>query len=206
MPSSKTSRKKESDKIEKDLIPNLGTVLKDGVEYAKLRHLVEVKTGMKNEIDSMYNSPNVEKYEVGSKISIVDLMAELKTDMTLPTDADLLANFQLGIGLILEKWLMKFSHYSVKLKKNKNKLKSLEAKIIQEYKRNPAVYNGVLVDEKESRNIVLIHPEYIELLEQINNIEVIMDVIDKAMAQIGSLSFHVNNSVNIAKLQIGLLS
>lgn len=202
----RTSRKKESEKIEKDLAPNLGTVLKDGVEYAKLRHLVEVKTGMKSDIDLMYNSTQVKTYETNSKVSIVDLMAELKTDMTLPTDADLLANFQLGIGLILEKWLMKFSQYSVKLKKNKNKLKSLEAKIIQEYKRNPAVYNGVLVDEKESRNIVLIHPEYIELLEQINNIEVIMDVIDKAMAQIGSLSFHVNNSINIAKLQIGLMS
>ena len=164
----------------------------------------QLREGVAAEINKMYRSEKIESFERITTHTVTKMFAEMKEDLSIPKDLDLLLNFNLGIGDLMEKWVKYHLTYSSGLKSNNNKLESLEAKITLEYKRNPDVHNGVLLSDKEIKNLILVNPEYIELLEKINNASAILSVINNAMTQLGSLSYHVTNTVNMLKIKNNL--
>lgn len=164
----------------------------------------DIRAGINNEVNDKFASPSIVAYERNQTDTIVKLMDEFEEDTAIPTDLDLLFNFNASINLMEAKWLRRYNAYNKGLETNTRKLEVLEAIITQEYKRNPDVHNGLLLSDKEIKNLIIINPDHIELEEKINNIKAVMSVVEKAMARIDSISYRISNAINILRVKNNL--
>ena len=133
--------------------------------------------------------------------TVTNLMVEFEEDTAVPEDLDLLYNFNASLNVTEAKWLRRYNTYNKALSLNQKKLEVLESTITQEYKRNPDVHNGLLINDKEIRNLIVINVEHIELEEKIANVKAILSVIEKAMARIDSMSYRIGNAINILRIK-----
>lgn len=171
--------------------PDESEVIRTPVTYNELRSKII------EEINVDFNTEKIEKIRYGSDYSISKLMKEVEKDFVIPNTLEGLENFNLGIGLIISKYMREFAVVSKQLDQTKHKLSVLEAKIEQEYKRNPDAHNNIKLEKAEIRNIILINPEHILLVEQVNNMQLVFDLFNKALNQIDKLSFHVSNAKDL---------
>jgi len=161
----------------------------------------EIRAGITVELNLKFSSPSIIEFERNQTHTVTQLMNEFEEDTAVPTDLDLLYNYNASINIIESKWVRRHNEYNRFLEKNTKKLLALEALITQEYKRNPEVHNGVLLNDKEIKNLITINPEHIELEEKINNIRAVLSVIEKAMARIDSISYRISNAINILRIK-----
>lgn len=161
----------------------------------------EIRAGITVELNLKFSSPSIIEFERNQTHTVTQLMNEFEEDTAVPTDLDLLYNYNASINIIESKWVRRHNEYNRFLEKNLKKLLALEALITQEYKRNPEVHNGVLLNDKEIRNLITINPEHIELEEKINNIRAVLSVIEKAMSRIDSISYRISNAINILRIK-----
>ena len=161
----------------------------------------EIRAGIVDEVNKHFSTSNIVAYEKNQLDSVTQFVNEFEQDTAVPEDLDLLYNYNAGINLIESKWIRRYNSYNKGLTTNLKKLEVLEARITQEYKRNPEVHNGVLLNDKEIRNLIVLYPEHIELEEKIINIKAILSVIEKAISRIDSISYRITNAVNILKIK-----
>lgn len=161
----------------------------------------EIRAGITVELNLKFSSPSIIEFERNQTHTVTQLMNEFEEDTAVPQDLDLLYNYNASINIIESKWVRRHNEYNRFLEKNLKKLLALEALITQEYKRNPEVHNGVLLNDKEIKNLITINPEHIELEEKINNIRAVLSVIEKAMARIDSISYRISNAINILRIK-----
>lgn len=136
--------------------------------------------------------------------NVETLLDEIKNDLTVPNKLDDLINFNMGIGLIREKYFKAYAKVLLKEKKLNHKLEVLEAALTQEYKRNPEVHNGILIQKDEIKNLILINPKRIELQQELIHVKVLLDIYTKAMDDVRNISFTVTNQKDLYKLQMSL--
>jgi uncharacterized protein (DUF342 family) len=161
----------------------------------------EIREGIASEINSKFSTSTITGFEENRIESVTKLLQEFEEDTALPTDLDLLYNFNASINITEAKWLRRYSEYSRGLEKNTKKLETIEAMITQKYKRDPEVHNGVLLSDKEIKNLIVINQEHIELEEKIGNTKAVLSIIEKALSRIDSLSYRINNAINTLKVK-----
>lgn len=161
----------------------------------------ELRAEIVDEVNAKFDSPKITSFEKSQEDSITVLMAEFEEDTEVPKDLDLLYNYNASINILIGKWLKKHVKYSHGLEKNNRRLEALEAMMTQEYKRNPLAHNGLLLNDKEIRNIILISPEHIELVEKINNIKAVISVIEMAISRLKDMSFTIKNALETLRIK-----
>lgn len=188
-------REKKTKKVSKDSKDSSSPEVKNYVNYNQLR------SGIIDDINKKFESPSIKAFEKSRDDSITKLMQEFEEDTEVPTDLDLLYNYNANINILIGKWLKKHSKYTTGLSKNERKLLALEADITYKYKRDPEAHNGVLLNDKEIRNIIILSDEHIELEEKINNIKAVIAVIEMALARLKDMSFTIKNALETLKIK-----
>lgn len=155
-------------------------------------------------LESNFKTDKLDKISEFYEMNITKLFNEIKDDLTIPTKLDDLINFNMGIGLIREKYFKAYAKVLLKEKKLKHRLEVLEAGLIQEYKRNHEVHNGILLQKDEIKNLVQMNPRRIELQQEIVHVEVLLDLYSRAMDDIKNLSYSVGNQKELYKLSINM--
>ena len=155
-------------------------------------------------INENFTSEKLQNVSKFFETNVTKLLNEIKEDFTVPTKPDEIINFNMGVGLIREKYFKAYCQVSLKEKKLKHRLEVLEASLIQEYKRNPEVHNGILLQKDELKNLIVINPQRIELQQELLHVEVLLDLYSKAMDEIKNVSFHVKNQKELYAFTINM--
>lgn len=155
-------------------------------------------------LENNFKSDKLEKVSEFYEMNVTKLFNEIKDDLTIPNKLDDLINFNMGIGLIREKYFKAYAKVLLKEKKLKHRLEVLEAGLIQEYKRNPDVHNGILIQKDEIKNLILTNPRRIELQQEIIHVEVLLDLYTRAMDDIKNISYHIGNQKDLYKFSISM--
>lgn len=155
-------------------------------------------------LEENFKTERLEKIVEAYEKNVEKLLKEITYDLTIPNKLDDLINFNMGIGLIREKYFNAYGKILLKEKKLNHKLEVLEAALTQEYKRNPEVHNGILIQKDEVKNLLLINPKRIELQQELIHIKVLLDLYTRAMDEINKISFAITNQKDLYKLQMSL--
>lgn len=166
----------------------------------------DLRKGIAEEVNSKFNTPVIEAFSKNEEDTITSLMDEFKEDTTVPTDLDLLYNYNASINTTISKWVKRYVRYSSGLAKNEKKLIVLDAIITEEYKRNPDAHNGILLTDKEIRNIILINQDHIELEEKINSIKAVIYVIEMAISRLKDMTYIIKNANETLKIKHYLIN
>ncbi len=161
----------------------------------------ELRREIAEEINQKFDSPVIKAFEKSEEDTITKLMDEFTEDTTVPTDLDLLYNYNANINILISKWVKRHVRYSSGLSKNEKKLIVLEAKITYEYKQNPEAHNGVLLSDKEIKNMILINQDHIELEEKINSIKAVISVIEMAISRLKDMSYTIRNALETLRIK-----
>lgn len=161
----------------------------------------EIRPGIIKDINEKFNTETIIAFEKSSEETISSLIEEFTVDTTIPTDLDLLYNFNANINVCLSKWIKRHDKYSKGLSKNERKLQALEALITNKYKRDPDIHKGLLLNDKEIKNLITVNDDHIELEEKINNIKAIMSVIEMAISRLKDMSYAIRNALDALKIK-----
>lgn len=161
----------------------------------------QLRSGIIEDVNQKFDSPNIKAFEKAQEDTITALMNEFEEDTRVPTDLDLLYNYNASINILIGKWLKKHAKYSTGLAKNERKLLVLEAEITHKYKRDPEAHNGLLLNDKEIRNIIVLNNDHIELEEKINSIKAVIAVIEMALARLKDMSFTIKNALETLRIK-----
>lgn len=183
---------KKAKRVSKD---SKSSEVKTYVNYNQLR------SGIIEDINKKFDNPIIQSFEKAQEDTITALMAEFEEDTRVPTDLDLLYNYNASINILIGKWLKKHSKYSTGLSKNERKLLVLEAEITYKYKRDPDAHNGLLLNDKEIRNIIVLNEDHIQLEEKINSIKAVIAVIEMALARLKDMSFTIKNALETLRIR-----
>lgn len=160
-----------------------------------------IRYGVYEEVKKQFNTPEIKEFEAKTSDSVTVFLKEFEEDTAVPTDLDLLYNFNASLNVIESKWLRRHDQYSKALDKHSKMLETLKAKIIYEYKRNPDAHNGLLLSDKEIANIILMNDDFVNVEQKIANLKAIISVVEKALARIDGMSYRINNAINALKIK-----
>ena len=155
-------------------------------------------------LEANFKTEKLDKISEFYEKNVTKLFNEIKDDFTIPTKLEDLLNYNMGIGLIREKYFKAYSQVLLKEKKLKHRLEVLEAGLIQEYKRNHDVHNGILIQKDEIKNLVQMNPRRIELQQEIVHVEVLLELYTQAMDHIKNISYHVQNQKDIHRFLMNM--
>ncbi|MCK9428433.1 MAG: hypothetical protein M0R17_00300 [Candidatus Omnitrophica bacterium] len=137
-----------------------------------------------------------EEYKLENLINIFE------KDSVLPEKIEDLMRYNLGTGLLFNKWLSKLGRTSIKLNQLKNKLNIIENKIKQKCRYDETFNEHRVIDKTEMLEKIALDSEYISIRESISKLEVIYNLLKDYVEYFKYINAKVSNQVELIKTSL----
>lgn len=131
---------------------------------------------------------------------IATLQEEFKKDCLLPKEINKLSTVNLENGLLLNKWITKYTRTEMKVKELEYELEKLENRIKQKCRHDPSFNGHKAIDKHEMIEKINIDEDYIAIKTKVIRLDTIRKLLLSYVEYFKYRNSHVQNQIEIIKL------
>lgn len=137
--------------------------------------------------------------DIDGEYKIATLIEEFNKDCSLPKEMDKLSNFNLGKGLLLNKWVGKYTRTTFKVKELKIDIEHLENKIKQKCRHDDVFKNNRIIDKHEALEKIAIDDEYVKLKRKLVRLETIRELLETYIEHFKYMNSQITNQIELIR-------
>ena len=131
---------------------------------------------------------------------IENLQEEFNNDCLLPKEINKLSTLNLSNGILLNKWIIKYSRTEFKVKELEIALSKIENTIKQKCRHDTSFNGHRAIDKDERIEKINIDEEYIEIKLKISRLKTILNILQNYVEHFKYRNNQITNQIEIIKL------
>ena len=135
-----------------------------------------------------------EEYKIGY------LQKEFEKDCLMPSEISKLSTLNLETGILLNKWISRYTRTKIKVKELEIELDKLENKIKQKCRHDPSFNGHKAIDKHEMLEKINIDEDYISIKLKQVRLQTLLELIQTYVEYFKYRNSHIQNQIEIIKL------